>query len=140
MTFRAALPGAVLALLLPTTTRADEPVKVSYYKDIRPIFQQNCNGCHQPAKPMGGVVMTTHADLFKAGERGKVVVVAGKPADSYLVEQITAHDGKAEMPKNASPLSPAQIKTISDWIAQGARDDTPASAKAVAVDAANPPK
>jgi WD40 repeat protein len=140
MTFRAALPGAVLALLLPTTTRADDPVKVSYYKDIRPIFQQNCNGCHQPAKPMGGVVMTAHADLFKAGERGKVVVVAGKPADSYLVEQITVHDGKAEMPKNASPLSDAQIKTISDWIAQGAKDDTPASAKAVAVDAANPPK
>ena len=25
--------------------------KVSYYKDVRPIFAQNCNGCHQPAKP-----------------------------------------------------------------------------------------
>jgi WD40 repeat protein len=29
---------------------------------------------------------------------------------------------------------------ITDWIAQGAKDDTPASAKAVAVDAAHPPK
>src|SRR3954466_14769084 len=108
-------PGAILAALAallagPTQSPADEPAKVSYYKDVRPIFQQNCNGCHQPAKPMGGVVMTTHADLFKAGERGKVVVVAGKPADSYIVEQVTVHDGKAEMPKNASPLSPAQIK------------------------------
>ncbi|MBY0458321.1 MAG: hypothetical protein K2V38_13350 [Gemmataceae bacterium] len=114
---------------------------MSYYKDVRPIFQQHCNGCHQPAKPLGGYIMTTHADLFKAGEREKVGVVAGKPDQSYLIQQIRVHDGgKAEMPKNRDPLSAAQIKLIADWISQGATDDTPASAKAVAVDAANPPK
>src|SRR5262245_6540526 len=142
MSFRSALPGAVLALLLPNSARADDPppANVSYYKDVRPIFQQHCNGCHQPAKPMGGVVTTTHPDLFKSGERGKPVVVAGKPAESYLVEQITPHDGKAEMPKNTNPLTSVQIKTLTDWIKQGARDDTPASAKAVAVDADHPPQ
>jgi WD40 repeat protein len=85
--------------------------------------------------------MTSHADLLKAGERGKAGVVPGKPAASYLVAQIKVHDtGKAEMPKGRDPLNPIQVKLISDWIAQGAKDDTPASAKAVAVDAANPPK
>jgi WD40 repeat protein len=44
------------------------------------------------------------------------------------------------MPKNRDPLNPIQIKQITDWIGQGANDDTPASAKAVAVDASNPPK
>jgi WD40 repeat protein len=44
------------------------------------------------------------------------------------------------MPKNREPLNSIQIKQITDWIAQGAKDDTPASAKAVAVDAAHPPK
>jgi WD40 repeat protein len=121
--------------------RAEEPAKVSYYKDLRPVFQQHCNGCHQPAKPLGGYVMTTHADLLKPGERGKPGVVPGKPAQSYLVEQIKVHDnGKAEMPKNRDPLTAAQIKLVSDWITQGATDDTPASAKAVVVDASNPPK
>ena len=66
-----ALPGAILlasaALFSPTRTTADEPAKVSYYKDIRPVFQQNCNGCHQPAKPQGGFVMTANADLLKHG-------------------------------------------------------------------------
>jgi WD40 repeat protein/mono/diheme cytochrome c family protein len=120
---------------------ADEPAKVSYYKDVRPIFQQHCNGCHQPAKPQGGFVMTSHADLFKAGERGKAGVVAGKPGSSYLLEQLKVRDnGKAEMPKGRDPLNPILIKTITDWIEQGAIDDTPASAKAVAVDAAHPPK
>ena len=30
------------------TTEAGAPV--SYYKQIRPIFQAHCQGCHQPAK------------------------------------------------------------------------------------------
>ena len=129
------------ALAAPVAASAEEPVKVSYYKDVRPVFQQNCNGCHQPAKPLGGYATTNHADLLKAGERGKAGVVAGKPADSYLMEQIKVHaNGKAEMPKNRDPLNVIQTKMVTDWIAQGAADDTPASAKAVAVDAANPPK
>lgn len=140
MRIRFALVASAL-LALPVAAVAEEPTKVSYYKDVRPVFQQHCNGCHQPAKPLGGYIMTTHADLLKAGERGKVGVVAGKPAQSYLIEQIKLHDnGKAEMPKNRDPLPAAQITLISDWIAQGAVDDTPASAKAAVVDAANPPK
>jgi mono/diheme cytochrome c family protein len=146
-----ALSGAVLVtfavasggLITSGSPRAfadDPPAKVSYYKDIRPIFAQHCNGCHQPAKPMGGFVMTSHTDLLKAGEREKPGVVPGKPSESYLVEQIRVHDnGKAEMPKGRDPLKPDQVKLITDWIAQGAADDTPASAKAVAVDRDHPP-
>jgi WD40 repeat protein len=141
MPIRVPLFAILTILALSPAVVADEPAKVSYYKDVRPIFQQHCNGCHQPAKPMGGFVMTTHADLFKAGERGKPGVVAGRPAASYLVEQIKVHDnGKAEMPRGRDPLNPLLTKTIGDWIAQGAADDTPASAKAVVVDANNPPK
>lgn len=133
--------AALTMLTLPVAAGAEEPAKVSYYKDVRPILQQHCNGCHQPAKPLGGYVTTSHTDLRKAGEREKAGVVPGKPDKSYLVEQIKVHDnGKAEMPKNRDPLNVIQIKMITDWIAQGAVDDTPASAKAVAVDASNPPK
>jgi mono/diheme cytochrome c family protein/DNA-binding beta-propeller fold protein YncE len=119
---------------------AAAPAKPSYYKDIRPIFAQHCNGCHQPAKPGGSFVMTSYSDLFKRGEREKAGIVAGKPAASYLLEQVTPHDGEAEMPKGRDPLKPAEIKLITDWIAQGASDDTPASARDVIVDASNPPK
>ena len=126
------------------TLSAAEPAappagKVSYYKDVRPIFQQNCQGCHQPAKRGGDYEMTTFAGLMKAGESDNPSVVPGKPEKSYLVEEITAHDGQAEMPKGKPPLAEAQVKLIAEWVRQGAADDTPASAKAAPIDAEHPP-
>src|SRR5262249_36388878 len=123
MPIRASLFGLLTAVCLAVVftpsaavPAGDEPAKVSYYKDVRPIFQQPSNGCHQPAKPQGGYVMTDHADLLKAGEQGKVGVVPGKPAASHVIEQITPKEkGKAEMPKNRDPLTSAQIRLITDW-------------------------
>ncbi len=114
--------------------------QVSYYNDVRPIFAQHCNGCHQPAKAQGVYITSTHAEILRAGETGKPAVVPGKPEKSNLLEQVKVHaNGKAEMPKGRDPLTPEQVKLLSDWIAQGATDDTPASAKAAVIDADHPP-
>jgi WD40 repeat protein/mono/diheme cytochrome c family protein len=132
-------PAFVACSLTLPAAEPTAPAKVSYYKDIRPLFQQNCQGCHQPAKRGGDYEMTTFAGMMKAGESDKPAVVPGKPDKSYLIEEITAHDGKAEMPKGKPPLSEAQVKLIAEWVRQGAADDTPASAKAAAIDADHPP-
>ena len=68
---------------------------VSYYRQIRPILQANCQGCHQPARPQGGYVMTSHADLLKSGDRGQPGVVPGQPDKSVLIEQIVPKKDKA---------------------------------------------
>ncbi|MGC4005964.1 MAG: hypothetical protein QM811_23730 [Pirellulales bacterium] len=112
---------------------------VSFYKDVRPIFQEHCQGCHQPAKRGGEYLMTEFAALIKGGESAKPAVVAGKPQASYLLEMVTPDKaGKAEMPQDKKPLAAAQIKTITNWIAAGALDDTPAGAKQ-RFDADHPP-
>src|SRR5262245_22766642 len=93
-----ALRPALLAwgiLGFALVVRADEPVKVSYYREIRPILQEHCQGCHQPAKPMGGLVMTSFEALKKGGESAEPAFVAGKPDESTLVVQITPKDGQA---------------------------------------------
>ena len=79
--------------------------KVSYDKQIRPIFQAHCQGCHQPAKAGGGYVMTAFDRMLKGGESGEPAIVPGKPGESHLVEQITPEGGKAEMPQDKPPLS-----------------------------------
>ena len=128
-----ASPVAILAADPPKPTPKDaatSAAKVSYYKQIKPIFQTSCQGCHQPAKPQGGYVMTDFARLLKAGDSKEAPIVAGKPDESYLFNQIVLQNGKAEMPKDKPPLAASDIDLVRQWISQGAVDDTPASALA----------
>src|SRR5438045_7159769 len=100
-----------------------ETTPVSYYRQVRPIFQQHCQGCHQPAKPQGGYIMTEHADLFKKTDTDVPGVVPGKPEQSKLVEQILPLDGKAPaMPKGRDALSEKAVALVRTWITQGAKD------------------
>ena len=127
------LLAAVLVMTGAGLLRADDkpteqdskPGAVSYYRDIRPIFQANCQGCHQPAKPSGEYVMTGFDRLAKGGESEEPAIVAGKPDESYLIQQITPDGGEAAMPQGKEPLSEANRELIAQWIAQGAEDDTP---------------
>ncbi|MDA1015472.1 MAG: DUF1549 domain-containing protein, partial [Planctomycetota bacterium] len=112
--------------------------KVSYNSQIRPIFQAHCQGCHQPAKSGGKYVMTSFAAMLKGGESDEAAIVAGKPADSYLIGLITPENGKADMPKGKKPLADTEIELITRWIAEGAVDDTPDNAK-VRYSKDNPP-
>lgn len=102
---------------------------VSFYNQIRPILQANCQGCHQPAKAKGGYVMTDFELLFKPGESGEKPVVPNQPDASYVIKQIVPKNGEAEMPKGKPPLTEPEIELVRRWIAQGATDDTPANAK-----------
>jgi mono/diheme cytochrome c family protein len=138
-----ALAGLLLTSALYAADKpADKdtlPADVSFYKDVRPIFQQHCNGCHQPAKPSGGFVMTATAELLKKGESDKPGIVPGKPDASNLVSQITPHDGKKPlMPRNLPPLLDREVALVKKWIAQGAKDDTPVSDRVV-IDMEHPP-
>src|SRR6476619_759010 len=134
--FRTLPLAALLALALPSLAPADNPkakevapATVSYYTQVRPIFQAHCQGCHQPAKARGEYVMTAFDKLLAGGESGQRAVVAGHPEQSLLVEQITPADGKAKMPEGKKPLDSTDIDTIRRWVAEGAADDTPANAR-----------
>ncbi len=44
-----ALASLSLPLAVPAVEKGDAlPETVSYYKDVRPVFQAKCPGCHQP--------------------------------------------------------------------------------------------
>lgn len=126
------------ALEVRAADSADNTGPVSYHKQVKPLFQAHCQGCHQPAKQSGAYEMTVFANLLKGGESGSPAVVAGKSDDSYLVELITPVGGKAEMPKGKPALSATDVELIKKWITQGAKDDTPANAL-VKYDAEHPP-
>jgi WD40 repeat protein len=117
---------AVLTCISRSSQAADEKPAVtgpaSFYRQVRPILQRNCTGCHQPAKAGGKLVLTSYAGTKAGGEQG-AGFEAGKPDDSLLVEFISGE--KPAMPKNAPPLTKDQVALISRWISEGAKDDTP---------------
>src|SRR5215213_610582 len=60
--------------------------RVSYYKQIRPIFQAQCQGCHQPSKAGGGYVMTSFDRLVAGGDSKAAAVVPKQADESYLID------------------------------------------------------
>ena len=112
--------------------------RLSYQRHVRPVLQANCHGCHQPAKPEGGYVMTKFDRLVSGGESEEKPIVAGKPEESYLIELITPVDGEAEMPRDRKPLTEAERTLIAEWIRQGAHDDS--SRPVATFDPEHPPR
>jgi WD40 repeat protein len=103
--------------------------KVSYYRDIRPILQANCQGCHQPAKNKGGYVMTEFKRLLAGGDAEGSAIVPSHPDQSAILKMVTPQDGEVRMPKGKTPLMESEVALIQSWIQQGAEDDTPADAR-----------
>ena len=113
-----------------------EAAPVSFYRQVRPILQRHCSGCHQPAKKGGQLLLTSYADFQKGGENGGSFT-PGKPEESLVLDYISGEN--PEMPRNAEPLSQAQVDLIAKWIKEGAKDDTPPGLKEV-ISADNPPQ
>lgn len=140
------IPGIVLALFLTGSLHAQGEKKpgapqgpVSFFKDIRPIIQQNCQGCHQPAKKLGGYLMVDYPSLFIKGDREKAQIIPNNPDKSQLLDILLPHGKeKPEMPKGKDPLNPEQIGLVRKWIQEGAKDDSPKSAQKK-VDPEHPP-
>lgn len=140
---RAEWPRAAAWLLLGAlaTVRAAPPggeEAVSFHRQVQPILRANCQGCHQPAKAKGGYALTDFARLMQPGDEGRRPVVPGHPDDSYLVQQISPRNGEASMPRGQPPLAEREIELVRRWIAEGARNDTPAAAER-SFDASHPP-
>ncbi|MDQ3621386.1 MAG: hypothetical protein M3463_02715 [Verrucomicrobiota bacterium] len=134
--------SAALVAAPPAKPDDDPNAPVSYFKKIRPIFQAECQGCHQPAKPKGGYVMTDYARLLEGGDSapdGERAIIPKDPEASLLVKQITPNEGEAEMPPKKAPLPDKERELIRRWIAEGALDDTPPNARQ-RYDAEHPPR
>src|SRR5690349_6601242 len=107
--------------VLAASTLAAGP---SFDREIRPILQKQCQGCHQPASKSSDLDLTSFQLLQKGGKRGPGFV-AGDPDNSLIVRYIT---GAAEprMPLGQPALRTEDVALIREWIRSGAIDDSPA--------------
>ncbi|HYE19763.1 MAG TPA: DUF1549 domain-containing protein [Tepidisphaeraceae bacterium] len=103
--------AVVVAALLAPSARAADPL---FETDVLPILTANCLGCHGGLMQKGGLDLRTIPLMLKGGAGG-AAVKAGQ-ADGGLLWKSIADD---EMPKDKSPLGPADKDTIRRWIAAG---------------------
>lgn len=122
---------------------ASQATNVSFELNVQPLFSDDCGvvGCHVPGNPTGGLVLSegfSYAQLVgpqlpPAPEAAAEVpplyyVTPNDPAASFLAVKINYNGlfatlGKGSLmpaPATGSTLSPADIATIANWIAQGA--------------------
>ncbi len=105
------------------TFAADQPSKLEYNRDIRPILSDKCFRCHGPdAGQRQGNLRLDQRDAAVAERNGSHAVSPGKPDQSEVVRRITAKNPDEKMPPvdSGSELSANEIERLRRWIAEGA--------------------
>ena len=99
---------------------AADPTKVDFARDIQPIFIKRCYECHGPDKQKNDLRLDRKHDALRGGKSGKPVFVAGKSAESQIIERVTSQDPDEVMPSKGERLTAEQIGLLRAWIDQGA--------------------
>ncbi len=93
--------------------------RVDFLKQIQPIFESSCYGCHGPKMQMSGLRLSEKAPALAGGQSG-AVIIPGKSTDSPLYRRVAGLGDQPRMPMGGKPLDAAQIALIRAWIDQGA--------------------
>ncbi len=114
------------AVALAATACGVRAADVSFSRDVRPILAANCFACHgtDPQKRKAKLRLDDRDVATHPAKSGDIAIVPGKPQDSELIKRITSGDPDDRMPPAKSdkkPLSPEQVATLRQWIAQGAK-------------------
>ncbi|MSQ95046.1 MAG: DUF1553 domain-containing protein [Gemmataceae bacterium] len=111
--------GLACCFLLPYTLAAQEPRKVEFNRDIRPILSNNCFVCHGPDNNLRKAKLR----LDDEKDAHAKVLVAGKPMESELFARLITTEADKKMPpaKAMKQITKQEIELIKTWIEQGAK-------------------
>ena len=112
------------AITLPVSVFLNSHAEeVQFNRDVRPILSNHCFTCHGPDEKQRKAKLRLDRKEDLLGEREPLLVAVGKPEDSELFRKVSHHEPEERMPpkKFLKPLKSSQVKTIKDWISQGAK-------------------
>ncbi|MBN9117851.1 MAG: DUF1553 domain-containing protein [Planctomycetes bacterium] len=93
---------------------------VDFYKQVQPILEAKCAGCHTGDRSKGGLRLDDRAAALAGGKNDGPAVTPGKPAESSLLARVKAADD-AVMPPRGDRLTAEEIRVIETWVKEGAR-------------------
>jgi len=83
---------------------------------VAPLLERRCLSCHDDQQRKGGFSLQSAEAAMEDG-----YIEPGDADASHLLDLIIADGGKAEMPKDADPLSDDEVQIIRQWIRDGAK-------------------
>src|SRR5438132_13961515 len=95
------------------------PAKFDFLKQIQPVLESSCYGCHGPKMQMAGLRLSEKSAALAGGQSG-AVIIPGKSADSPLYRRVAGLGDQPRMPMGGKPLEASQIELICVWIDPGA--------------------
>jgi hypothetical protein len=106
-------------VLCPTGQGADQPI--DYATQIKPILVAKCFACHGALKEESGLRLDAASLIRRGGDSG-LVIVAGRAAESLLINKVSSEDPDERMPPegDGEPLTADQVALLKQWIDQGA--------------------
>lgn len=99
--------------------------EASYARDIEPVIQWRCVGCHTTGgegTDKSGLNLTSYDALMAGTTQGGNLIVPGSPTSSSFMVMVTRKD-HLRMPFGAPPLSDDEVRVIRAWIEQGAKNN-----------------
>jgi formylglycine-generating enzyme required for sulfatase activity/mono/diheme cytochrome c family protein len=92
--------------------------RVDFVKQIQPIFEVNCVGCHKEGHAKGELRMDVKSEFFKS----KAIVPGDSAASKVFTSTVLPQDHDDLMPprKKGGPIQKQLSDRIRDWIDQGA--------------------
>jgi len=113
---------ATFVLVSCSKSSSSDVASNSTYKDVQPIFAQNCTGCHGGPHPKADVDLSSYIGIMKTANSPIAVVKPGDPDNSQMVQAIQGINGMKRMPPGDNePLDSAKITAIENWIKAGAK-------------------
>ncbi len=93
---------------------------VDFAHEVVPVLREHCAECHAGDKKKGGFSFNDREALMAGGENGKVVV-AGKSAESRLLELVHSTDPDEQMPPKGNRLAAEKVAVLKAWIDEGVK-------------------
>jgi hypothetical protein len=103
--------------------QVETPAEVSFMRDVAPILNRRCTGCHGSKKTEGDYRLHSFKNLNTAGGSEETPIVPGKPGESELFRRLVETDEDLRMPQLDDALSTEEIAIVRSWIEQGAKFD-----------------
>jgi len=91
---------------------------VDFQREVRPIFEASCIGCHGPNRQRAGFRVDRRGDFFKTGDAAPLLV-PGHPEKSRLIA-IVSGEVKDMKSTDVHILPPREIEILKAWINSGA--------------------